>query len=118
MKKLRVFFFLVIVFSVCLSCGSVSTPKISADASIRAYADNAPVADYYVNQTNEECAYFENLKIEEKADVFKNTIDFAFSDIQKKFLAVFYPPYLCACSLRCISLSKFKKLTIYFQSVL
>ena len=118
MKKLRNFFFLVVVFSVCLPCTGVSTPKFSADASICAYADNAPAADYYVNQTNESRAYFENLKIEEKPDVFKNAVDFAFSDIQKRFLAVFYPPYLCACSLRCISLSKFKKLTIYFQTVL
>ncbi|MBO7136465.1 MAG: hypothetical protein J6V73_07565 [Spirochaetaceae bacterium] len=118
MKKLHIFFFLVVVFSICLPCGSVAAPKIRADASIRAYADNAPAADYYVNQTNESRAYFENLKIEEKPGVFKKTIDFAFSDIQKKFLTVFYPPYLCACSLRCINLSKLKKLTIYFQTVL
>ena len=118
MKKLRNFFFLVVVFSVCLPCGSISAPKINADASIFAYADNAPVTDYYVNQTNESRACFENLKIEEKPDVIKNAVDFAFSDIQKRFLAVFYPPYLCACSIRCINLSKFKKLTIYRQTVL
>ncbi len=118
MKKLCNFFFLVVVFSVYLPWVSTSAPKICLDDSICSDADYLPVAYYYVNQTNERHAYFENMKIEEKLDVFEKAVDFAFSVIQKRFLPVFYQPYLSACSRRWINLSKFKKLTIYSQTIL
>ena len=78
----------------------------------------APTADYYIQQSDGNSGYFRSFKPEKTRTLENNAQSTTFSDAQKKLDAVFYPPYLCACSVRCISLSKFKKLTIYRQTVL
>ena len=78
----------------------------------------APVADYYIQQSDGNSGCFRSLK-SEKTRTFENNVQSAaFSDAQKKLDAIFYPPYLCACSIRCINLSKFKRLTLRRQTLL
>ncbi len=128
--------FLVLIFSICFMPYG-GTPVFSAayadvgansDAllsgqSCQAYGSilrktAAPVADYYIQQSDGNSGYFRSFKPEKMRTFENNAQSAAHSDAQKKLDAVFYPPYLCACSVRCISLSKFKKLTIYRQTVL
>lgn len=131
MKKALRFCFLALIFSICFvpyggapvvyaGSGANSGARFScqADDGSALQKAAAPVADYYIQQSDGNSGYFRSFK-PEKTRTFENNLQSAvFSDVQKKFNSVFYPPYLCACSVRCISLSKFKKLTIYRQTVL
>lgn len=136
MKNALKICFLVLIFSICFvpyggapvfsaayaEAGANSGAHLSGQ-SCQAYGSilrktAAPVADYYIQQSDGNSGYFRSLKSEKTRTFENNTQSTAFSDAQKKLDAVFYPPYLCACSVRCISLSKFKKLTIRRQTVL
>ena len=124
MKKALRFCFLALIFSICfVPYGSVPSVNFGTRFAEQAYGSilskaAAPAADYYIQQADGNSGYFRSFK-PEKTRTFENNLQSAvFSDVQKKFNSVFYPPYLCACSVRCISLSKFKKLTIYRQTVL
>lgn len=137
MKNALKICFLVLIFSICFmpygGAPVFSAAYAEASANSGAHlsgqscqADNgcalqkvaAPVTDYYIQQSDGNSGYFRSFKPEKTRTFENNAQSTAFSDAQKKLDAVFYPPYLCACSVRCISLSKFKKLTIYRQTVL
>ena len=124
MKKVLRFCFLALIFSICfVPYGGVPSVNFGTRFAGQAYVSilskaAAPAADYYIQQSDGNACCFRSLKTE-KNRTFGKILQYAvFSDVQKKFNSVFYPPYLCACSVRCISLSKFKKLTIYRQTVL
>lgn len=131
MKHALKIYFLVLIFSISfMPYGSVPAVYAGSGANSGArfscQADDgyalrksaAPVADYYIQQSDGNSGYFRSFKPEKTRTFENNAQSTAFSDAQKKLDAIFYPPYLCACSVRCISLSKFKKLTIYRQTVL
>lgn len=124
MKNALKICFLVLIFSICfMPYGGVPSVNFGTRFAGQAYGSIlskavAPTADYYIQQSDGNACCFRSLK-SEKTRTFENNVqNAALSDAQKKLDAVFYPPYLCACSVRCISLSKFKKLTIYRQTVL
>ena len=137
MKNALKICFLVLIFSICFmpyggapvfsaayaDVGANSDALLSglscqADDGYALRKSAAPVTDYYIQQSDGNACYFRSFKPEKTRTLENNAQSTAFSDAQKKLDAVFYPPYLCACSVRCISLSKFKKLTIYRQTVL
>lgn len=137
MKNALKICFLVLIFSICFMPYGGAPAMFAAYADVGANSDAllsgqscqtdngyalrksaAPVADYYIQQSDGNSGYFRSFKPEKTRTFENNAQSTAFSDAQKKLDAVFYPPYLCACSVRCISLSKFKKLTIYRQTVL
>ncbi len=137
MKHVLKICFLVLIFSICFVPYGGTPAMFAAYADVSANSDAllsghscqaddgyalrktaAPVADYYIQQSDGNACCFRSFKPEKTRTFENNAQSTAFSDAQKKLDAVFYPPYLCACSVRCISLSKFKKLTIYRQTVL
>lgn len=137
MKNALKICFLVLIFSICFmpyggapvfsaayaeaganSGAHLSGQSCQADDGYALQKVAAPVADYYIQQSDGNACCFRSFKPEKTRTFENNAQSAAHSDAQKKLDAIFYPPYLCACSVRCISLSKFKKLTIYRQTVL
>lgn len=125
MKKSIGFFYLFFIVSICLfPYGNISSLNFGSGFLCRTgnvrifYNSTASLPDYYIQQSYGNLSCCRSLKAEKNHSFEKNISDIVFCDIQKKIDTVFYPPYLSACSVRCISLSKFKKLTIRRQTLL